>query len=72
MALPPATLERIGCCHITSSGSQEVVIQNDIYDELDEIDERKLARLIRIMELWCDNQRLTEEQFNGNEGSDAF
>ncbi len=45
-----------------------VAIAASLQDDLAEIDERKMARLTRIMELWTEGQQLTAEQFNGNEG----
>lgn len=62
------TLETLGCRQLTGNLKACVAILGSAEKEFNGLDERKLSRLLRIMELWCDNQRLTEEQFNGNEG----
>ena len=36
--------------------------------EFSAVEEKKKARFARIMELWCDDSRLTPEMFNANEG----
>jgi hypothetical protein len=67
MVATPA-LQALKCQELASKVRRQVVIHQAAEDEFDQVDERKQARLLRIMELWCDGQRLTEEQFNGNEG----
>lgn len=53
---------------LASTPKSCVAIEKSLTKELKEIDDRKLARLLRIAELWCQGQQLTAEQFNGNEG----
>jgi len=61
-------LEALCCCEIISGSSARVVIHEDAQDGFDSVEDRKKDRLIRVIELWCDGQRPTPEQFNGNEG----
>lgn len=61
-------LEALRCNELIDAPRRRVVLLADATSDFDMIEERKQARLVRIMELWCDSQRLTEEQFNGNEG----
>lgn len=61
-------LAKLGFEVLHSTGNACVAIDVALMDDLNEIDERKLARLLRIMELWCSGQSLTTEQYNGNEG----
>lgn len=61
-------LTRLGFEVLSSTDNACVAIDADLLKELKEIDEKKLARLLRIMELWCGGQQLTAEQYNGNEG----
>lgn len=67
MVTNPA-LQALGCHELVGNRQRSVVIHEAAVGDFDALDERKKARLIRIMELWIDGQRLTEEQFNGNEG----
>ena len=60
--------EALGCRELASSSARYVVVHEAAVADFDAIEERKQARLLRVMELWCEGQRLSEEQFNGNEG----
>jgi hypothetical protein len=63
-----SALESLGFKTLVSSKTARVAIDEALEKELAEIDERKMARLTRIMELWTAGHQLTAEQFNGNEG----
>jgi len=66
--LAKTALSSLGYEVLIVGPTASVAIAEFLQDELAEIDERKMARLTRIMELWTDGQQLTAEQFNGNEG----
>lgn len=61
-------LAKLGFEVLCSTDSACVAVDAELIKELNEVDERKLARLMRIMELWCAGHQLTSEQYNGNEG----
>src|SRR3990167_6390056 len=63
-----SSLKALACRELVSNKRRCVAIHEAAEEEFDGLEERKKARLLRIMELWCDAQRLSEEQFNGNEG----
>lgn len=66
--MPKSALTSLGCVALVKGQTACVAILAELQDEIAEIDERKMARLTRIMELWTEGQQLTAEQFNGNEG----
>jgi len=63
-----SALASLGFKALVSSKTARVVIDESVERQLAEIDERKMARLVRIMELWTTGHTLTDVQFNGNEG----
>lgn len=63
-----SALKTLGFTTLVSGSSARVAIDEALEGDLADIDERKMARLTRIMELWVAGQQLTTEQFNGNEG----
>lgn len=65
---PGTALAKLGFEVLAGTEGACVAIDAHLMKELEEIDPKKLARLIRIMELWCLGQQLSGEQFNGNEG----
>lgn len=65
---PGTALAKLGFEVLASTESACVAIDAALMKELDDIEPKKLSRLIRIMEIWCLGQQLTTEQFNGNEG----
>ncbi len=67
MTAKPA-LATLGFKTLVSGKTARVAIDGALESDLAEIDERKMARLTRIMELWTAGHQLTAEQFNGNEG----
>jgi hypothetical protein len=68
MIVPIRGLQAIGCKELAASRAVRVVILDVALAEFESLEDAKKARLVRIMELWCDNHRLTPEQFNANEG----
>jgi hypothetical protein len=68
MATENRVLIALQCRELASERGGAVVIREAVSDEFFGLEEQKQARLLRIMELWCGNHRLTPEQFNGNEG----
>jgi len=61
-------LVAIRCSRILATADNAcVAISEDAEEDFDGLDERKQAQMLRIMDLWCRNHRLTPEQFNPNE-----
>ena len=63
-----SALKTIGFTTLVGGKTARVAIDESLVEELTDVDERKMARLTRIMELWTEGHQLTAEQFNGNEG----
>lgn len=60
-------LNALGCCVVVSGRRARVAIHSGAEREFDGLDERKKVHLLRVMELWCEGQRLTPEQYNPSE-----
>ena len=58
----------IDCDHVLTGALARVVMVKAVTTEFLEIETRKQARLLSNAKLWADGQRLSSEQFNGNEG----
>jgi len=61
-------LERMGCRAVVRTGEGQVAITAAADVEYQDVEQKKVDRLTRIMELWCDGRALTQEMFNTNEG----
>lgn len=61
-------LETLECDVLAEAGTSRVVIWRPVREAFDGLDDTKQGRISRVMTLWCDNQRLTPEMFNANEG----
>jgi hypothetical protein len=62
------SLDALGCDVLVKTKAAQVCIWRSTRDGYDELEDRIKGRLERVMTLWCDNQRLTPEMFNANEG----
>jgi hypothetical protein len=62
------SIDTLGCDLLVEAGGSQVCISRTMRGEFDALDDKKQGRFRRIMELWCNNQKLTPEMFNANEG----
>jgi hypothetical protein len=62
------SLEALGCDQLVHTDGVQVAILTAIREDYEAIEQRKRDRFERIMEMWCEGRRLTEEMFNANEG----
>ena len=58
----------IDCDHMVLGAHARVIISKAATNEFLQLETRKQARLLSNVKLWADGQRLSQEQFNGNEG----
>jgi hypothetical protein len=61
-------LDSLNCAILAEAKGGRVVIDKDVQPQFDELEDKAKAQFLRVMDLWNQNQRLTSEQFNGNEG----
>ena len=60
--------DAIECDHVLTGGVARVLMAKAITKEFFAVESKKQARLLANAKLWADGHRLTDEQFNGNEG----
>src|SRR5262249_13233876 len=56
------------CSLLATEALARVLIRDDAIKAFESVEERPLARLLRVMQLWSKGLPLTPEQFNANEG----
>lgn len=62
------SLEHLECDGLEKSGCSQVALWRGAAKSWEELDDRQEGRFRRIMQMWCDGQKLTREMYNGNEG----
>lgn len=60
--------DEIECDHVLTGKVARVVMAKPVTAEFLKVETKKQARLLANAKLWADGYRLTDEQFNGNEG----
>lgn len=58
----------IDCDPVTPGLTGRVLMLRSVTNEFLELEVNKQARLMSNMKIWADGYKLTQEQFNGNEG----
>ncbi|WP_208634152.1 hypothetical protein [Rhizorhabdus wittichii] len=62
------SIDDLNCVSLEVSGRSQVLLWRPIAKAWEELENRQQGRFRRIMQMWCQGHKLTQEMFNGNEG----
>lgn len=63
-----STLRQMKCQILATGCAAQILIHEDVADDFFALDSRQKARILSIMELWCEGMKVNSEKFNENEG----